>query len=319
VALSFSDETQYVVGVDGGGTKTEAVLAVLDPDSPFPQILATEVTGPSNLQRQPIEASLHEVSIACDALLEQLPSKNKVIAAGCFSMAGSGNETIKAQFQTWLNTKHWLTSSVVTHDARAVLAAGTLTDSGIALIAGTGSIAYARSLDGVESRCGGWQALVGDEGSAHWVARQGFRHALKAFDGRGPATQLVGDLGAWLGTSVPQNWPLQLSLMQREQLAGAARVVTHAAESNDAVALSIIDAAAEELAIMVASLALRQFSNQPVEVAMAGGLLCQCSLLRIKLLEALASRSLTPARFECVTNPVLGAARMALQHLRTVR
>ena len=311
MTISPAKETQYVIGVDGGGTKTEAVLAVADPTSPFPKILATHVTGPSNLQRQPMEASLQEVSLACEALLEQLPGGNKSIAAGCFAMAGSGNEIVRAKFQTWLNGQRWLQSSVVTHDARAVLAAGTLADAGIALIAGTGSIAYARTVDGVESRCGGWQGLVGDEGSAYWVARQGFRQALKAFDGRGPATQLVADLGDWLGNSVPQHWPLQLSLMQREQLADAAPIVTRAAENNDWVALSIIDAAAEELALMVTTLADREFKNQPVEVAMAGGLLCHCPLLYDKLLDALANRSLEIARIERVTNPSAGAARIA--------
>jgi N-acetylmuramic acid 6-phosphate etherase len=317
MALSRTPEAQFVIGVDGGGTKTEAVLAIADPDSPFPIILATQITGPSNLQRQPIEASLHEVTLACNALLDQIPNGTGEVAAGCFAMAGSGNEHIKAQFQAWLNENRWLRRSMVTHDARAVLAAGTLTDSGIALIAGTGSIAYARTVDGQESRCGGWQGLVGDEGSAYWMARQGFRSALRAFDGRGPATRLVADLAVWLDNSAPQHWPYQLSLMKREMLAAAARVVTHAAEAQDTVALSILDSAVEELALLVTTLAVGQFRNTPVEIALAGGLLCHCSLMRDKLREALAKGSLTLARFECVTKPASGAARIALQALAT--
>src|SRR5206468_710817 len=51
----------------------------------------------------------------------------------------------------------------VVHDARLVLAAAGL-EEGIALIAGTGSVAYGRTAGGREAQRGGWGWMVGDDG-----------------------------------------------------------------------------------------------------------------------------------------------------------
>jgi hypothetical protein len=65
---------------------------------------------------------------------------------------------------------------------------------GILLIAGTGSVGYARGADGRVERCGGWGMIVGDEGSAWSLGRNGLAAALRAADGRGPHTPLLPQL-----------------------------------------------------------------------------------------------------------------------------
>jgi N-acetylglucosamine kinase-like BadF-type ATPase len=73
----------------------------------------------------------------------------------------------------------------VVHDTRLVLAAAGL-ESGIALIAGTGSVAFGRDRKGRESRAGGWGWLLGDDGSGPWLAREAAREVMRRADAGEP-------------------------------------------------------------------------------------------------------------------------------------
>jgi glucosamine kinase len=70
---------------------------------------------------------------------------------------------------------------VVLHDARLVLAAAGQ-DEGVALIAGSGSVAYARDGRGREARAGGWGWLLGDVGSGAWMTREAAREVMRRAD-----------------------------------------------------------------------------------------------------------------------------------------
>ena len=69
----------------------------------------------------------------------------------------------------------------IVHDTHLILAAAGV-EHGIAVISGTGSVAWGRTPDGRTARAGGWGYLLGDEGSGYWVARQAVRHALELAD-----------------------------------------------------------------------------------------------------------------------------------------
>ena len=92
----------------------------------------------------------------------------------------------------------------VTTDAAILLAAGTPEGWGLALVAGTGSIAYGRMADGRRARAGGWGHLLGDEGSAYALVLAGLRAVARAADGRGPATVLTERFLAEMSLSRPQ-------------------------------------------------------------------------------------------------------------------
>src|SRR5205823_555312 len=73
----------------------------------------------------------------------------------------------------------------VVHDTRLVLAAAGL-DAGIAVISGTGSVAYGRDAAGREARVGGWGWMLGDEGSGVWIVREAAREVMRRRDAREP-------------------------------------------------------------------------------------------------------------------------------------
>lgn len=81
---------------------------------------------------------------------------------------------------------------IVENDAICALASGTYGESGIVLIAGTGSISYCYNKKTNElNRVGGWGYVLGDEGSGYDIGRQALVAIMKSYDGRGKSTQLT--------------------------------------------------------------------------------------------------------------------------------
>jgi N-acetylglucosamine kinase-like BadF-type ATPase len=190
----------------------------------------------------------------------------------------------------------------VVHDARLVLAAAGF-ESGIALISGTGSVAYGRDRNGREARAGGWGWLIGDDGSAAWLAREAAREVLLRSDSGEPlgalgeamleavkapsATDLMGTLN---GLNEPREW------------AALAGIVFEAA-SNDGGAALLVERTASALGDLVGLVRKQLGLDGPL--VLAGGQLLNQQRLESALRKRLgaATRLLEP--------PVAGAVRLA--------
>jgi len=131
----------------------------------------------------------------------------------------------------------------VTSDAVIAHAGALNGEPGVVLIAGTGVVAVAIDANGALRTADGWGPWLGDEGGGAWIGAAGLRAALRAHDGRGPATTLLDAARARFGA--PETWPAQLN--------GAGALASFApdvlAARDDAAALAIIGAAARALAV----------------------------------------------------------------------
>jgi N-acetylglucosamine kinase len=196
----------------------------------------------------------------------------------------------------------------------------------VALIAGTGAISFGKSPEGERGRAGGWGYLVGDEGSAYDIAREGLRAALRAADGRGESTQLVEMIQAHLhiermSALVPAVYRHNMrdgitSPMRPDQMAALAPLVTQAAESGDAVAQGIVQRAGVELSLNVLAVARRLRLPSPVPLALAGGLLLKSDAVRAGLLAALTPSEWAFSPVAHVAESVHGAVKVALRLAR---
>ena len=198
----------------------------------------------------------------------------------------------------------------IVHDARLVLAAAAM-DSGVALVAGTGSVAYGRSRDGRESQRGGWGWMLGDEGGGVWIAREAARLVIsRAQDGFD-----LGALGAELlvATGARDARGLIANLHDRREpmaWAALARTVFDSQEA-DPGAREIIRRAGVELARLAVE--VRGELGRDLTVVLAGGLLLNQPRLEAAVRGALAG-------VECIRleePPVEGAVRLAEELLRT--
>jgi N-acetylglucosamine kinase-like BadF-type ATPase len=202
----------------------------------------------------------------------------------------------------------------VANDATLLLAAGTPEGWGLAVIAGTGSIAFARSAHGAIGRCGGWGYLLGDEGSAFQIALGGMRAACRAADRCGTATVLVEKFVARMSLKEPPDMipAVYRGPWDRSAIAGMAPLVLAAAEGGDAVARGIVEQEADGLAVTAAG-AVRN-NGLPLNglpVALAGGLLLGSEMYRTAFLDGLRRAGIEPGPVAHVSDPAAGALVLA--------
>ncbi len=254
------------VGLDAGGSKTE----LLARSSTGTEDLRLHGPG-ANPKRVGTETAVRVLADLVREAQHRYPEAR--LATVCAGVAGAGSEADQQQLATLLHRSLQAPGSCtihVVHDAAIALEAAFGAGSGVILIAGTGSVAYARTPAGTLERTGGWGYLLGDEGGGYAIGREGLRAAAHAIDG-GPSTRLRALLAgrhdlpsrqALLHHVYQTDWPLQET----------AALVLEAAGEGDAVASRIIDEQTASLADQVAWLAAR-CPTTTRRMALFGGLM----------------------------------------------
>ncbi len=304
--------TNVVIGIDGGGSKTLALLA--DPQA---QIVGRGVAGPSNYQAVGAEQAWQALEAALHVALADAQVAMGDVRALCLGLAGVDRPADLQLFQQWANRQWPEVPVLIVNDAQLVLAAGTPAGWGVALIAGTGSIAYGANPAGRSARAGGWGHILGDEGSGYAIGLAALRAVVRAADGRGPATQLRAAVLPQWGLADPE------SLIQRVYVdgAGAAEIATLAplvarsAAEGDAVAQAIINDACVELALAAASVVRQLELTGSVPCALAGGLLVNLPVLMSGLRAAAEQLGVLLEPLMTVTEPAMGAVKLAIRQL----
>jgi len=241
----------HVLGIDAGGTKTVCLLA--DEHG----AILSEARGPgANLHTAgelALEKVLHEVM---ETAIGDRPITPHAI---CVGMAGVDRDdearTVRAVMRRLGQRSHTL----VVNDALIALVAGAGDAPGIVVVAGTGSIAYGRNATGEAARAGGWGHMIGDEGSGYWIGREALAAVMRAGDGRGPATELTGDVLAHFAVEDVSRLPRIVYDREAPRVAVAelGPIVQRSADVGDAVATRILERAAEELVLAAGSVASR--------------------------------------------------------------
>jgi N-acetylglucosamine kinase-like BadF-type ATPase len=299
-----------LLGLDGGGTKTAAWLAPLE-DATNTVVLGRGQAGPGNPRAAGFETAEANILAAIDAAFQNANLTRQPVAAACFGLAGAGRSVEQQRITAWAHDQRIAEKILVTGDAEPVLAAASPDSTGIALICGTGSLAWGRNAAGQTARAGGWGYLLGDEGSAYWIAKAGLAAAMRAADGRGAATALLNLFQEELkakdaGEIVARIYAPDMS---RERIASLASVV-FAASDSDVQARQILCDATRELAQMVITLAARLQLPANHTLAMTGGLFINQRLPREGLLVEL-QRTGDHASTTLVPDPVRGAVALA--------
>jgi N-acetylglucosamine kinase-like BadF-type ATPase len=320
--------------VDGGGTKTRALVI-----APTGRCLAYTLGGSSNINTAGPQAAANNMEDALASAAAKLTTAPN-FAAAFFGMAGvndsSAQRAVTQLVADFSRVK--ISGFEVANDTRALHAATFGVGSGIVLIVGTGSKCYGRAEDGREWEAGGVDYLVSDEGSAHDLAIRGIKAALRAIDGRGPATTLrtlifdalklteYGQISQRLHQDSLEN-PGQP--MTKAEIASLAKFVTQACQDGDAVARQVVVDALDSVLETVVTVAKKLgFAPKGLQVGITGGVILNepgASIFQERLAKVLpGAQTLVPK-----IPPVAGAALRALalggvavtpdvvEHLRT--
>ncbi|MFL5800533.1 MAG: N-acetylglucosamine kinase [Roseiflexaceae bacterium] len=304
--------TNFLLGIDGGGSKTVALLA-----GPDGHVIGRGTAEAANYQAIGLERACAAIVRAVAAAFVDARIAPGPVGAVCLGLAGAGRPEDQALFQTWA-AQQWPGARVmIASDAELVLAAGTPGAWGLALICGTGSIAYARDRAGRAARAGGWGYLLGDEGSGYAIGLAALHAVARAADGRGPPTTLTGAVLAHWSLGAPQDLIRRVYRVScsNAEVAALAGLVVGAAADGDATARQIIEGACRELALMLSAAAGQLEMRGPLPCALAGGLIVNQPALAWGVRAAAADLGLALDPVARVAEPAVGAIGMAARLL----
>ncbi|HMD86232.1 MAG TPA: BadF/BadG/BcrA/BcrD ATPase family protein [Terriglobia bacterium] len=297
------------LGIDGGGTRTAAWLA----DSAG-KLLARAESGPSNPFKVGLRAAEREILKAFRTAWREAgfppsvarTSRPPVVRGVCAGISGVDRRSVHRPLLAWMRrhipARHYL----LTSDAVITLAAAVRNAPGIIVIAGTGSIAFARDEQERLLRAGGWGLPFDDRGSGYELGRQAVGTALEAFDGRGPHTILMDRICQHL--HLGEITEIVSRQLEPQQIAALFPLVMEAAREGDLVSRHLCDDAARDLANLAAALLKRAgWTERSMPVVTTGGVFKSSILIRRAFTRHLR-RFAPQARVELLERPPVEGA-----------
>jgi N-acetylglucosamine kinase-like BadF-type ATPase len=296
----------YVVGVDGGTTKTIALVA--DDQG---RILISTRGGGSNWSGEDVTIPMTVVVDTVQKALEPIGLSGQDIAMGVFTLAGADWPEDHTRREEFLGQAGIAQQVKVKNDSFGGLRAGLSKPFGMVLAAGTGMNAATISPDGQEWAFGYYETF----GGAGSIAEHAFEAVLRAEDGRGQSTALTQLVLQQL------NFPT-VEAMLRAHILGRVDhgkylticpLVFDAALAGDRVAVDILVRQGKGLAEYATAMVRRfNMQNQDFEVVLAGSVFKGVGPLLVDTITQEVHREapkaqIVRARFE----PVIGSVLLA--------
>ncbi|MCC3356340.1 N-acetylglucosamine kinase [Bacillus sp. REN16] len=299
----------YILGIDGGGTKTKGVIA-----TETGKIIAEATVGASN----PNNVKKEDLKIELGKLIERLKTESKdaflEVKRVYAGMSGVDHPSARKEMKQLLESL--LPGSIpvtVNNDAITALYSGTLGKPGVVQIAGTGSITFGLNSEGVLDRVGGWGYLLGEGGSGFAVGSEGLQAAFRAHDGLGERTELTTLIcDHFHALALPDIiHTIYNAVNPKELIASLSRYVFTAADHGDPVAQAIIRKNAIHIGEAVSCLTIKQFSGSEradeIPVVLAGGLFNRLDLFKGPMEEIFGKYSIHAKLIRPGIEPVGGA------------
>jgi N-acetylmuramic acid 6-phosphate etherase len=266
--LRVSGDLSGFLGIEGGATRTRAVLA-----DAAGHLLAEAEAGPANIQLL-TDAQLLKL---LGGLRAALPRPSAIAMGLAGARRESDRQRIRrAAARIWPGIPCYATNDLET----ALMAAVPDRKPGprreparVLVLSGTGSCCYGRTPRGEDARTGGWGHVLGDRGSAYDIGLRALRETLRQYDLTGRLGPLGRRLLRKLASNSPEDWVAWSRSAGKSAVAAIAPEV-FAAYADDPLARTIVRAAAAELAIDACACAARvRRAGQPMEFILAGGVL----------------------------------------------
>lgn len=298
----------YYLGIDGGGSKSKAVLC----DEEL-KILSSFQAGPSNFLKVGLsEATDQIINLISSAenYLNCSPDKVSIV----LGTAGAGRKENVADFTDALKVAAKSTQILpknlfITGDINITLHGAFEGGEGLILIVGTGSIIYGKTKHDKEIRKGGFGRLIGDEGSGYSIGRKTINFLSKSFDGRIISTPFfeflidqlkIRDSSALINSVYKNNY----------EISQAAEFTIEAAEKGMGEAEQILSEESDELILLIGS-SLNEFSSKSINLCLSGGLIEHDNFYRRMLIEKIEKYFPQVKLSDPKHSPEFGAVLMA--------
>lgn len=261
----------YVLGIDGGGTKTQAII--LDAAGHY---IGSGIAGSSNFNNIGVEAATANIGEAVNMVRQGAGIDETTFDATFLGIAGVVSEEDRAIVRSMAESLKLAPAkrTGVDHDCRIALAGGLAGAPGIVQIIGTGTSCFGINAAGDGWLAGGWGYLIADEGSGYWLGIEALKAAIAAYDTRGPDTTLLPAVMAALGINNMEEimQRLYVARMSVTEIAALSRLIIEAARHDDSVAAGIIASGANEIARSVEAVARYLHFDEDVRLVLIGGI-----------------------------------------------
>jgi len=305
---------RYVIGVDGGATKTVALIG-----SENGKILGRGESGSSNYHNIGTTAASMAIKRAVTEAQKQARIRWSNPEIAVVALAAVDSPRDRATALRFVRAAKIARTNIVVHDSVAALHAATHGRPGIIVISGTGCVAAGINKAGNYVRAGGWGCLIDDEGSAYDIGIKALRSAFRMLDGRAPKTKLASMLKRRFRVKTLED---ALSLVYSNKfgvdgIAGLTPLVSKLA-SSDRVCRGILNDAGVSLAELTCVVAKElRMKRDPLAITLVGGTF-KAGRYLLQPFQARVRKECPLAKVEIMNiEPVLGAFSLAVFELQT--
>jgi len=296
---------KYLIGIDGGGTKTKCIAANIEAKP-----LYETTSGPSNFLVYRLDKVSETIFNLLEDCIKNISCGFENLAYIVLGTAGAGRkddvERLEEHFQDYAKSKQVLIKNFkVVSDARIALEGAFSGKPGSILISGTGSIMFGKDSKGEIHRVGGFGRLIGDEGSGYSIGRKGLANLSKFYDGRGKHTMLSKLVENHFGINNSEKL-INAVYKNNFDIASIAQQVIYAAKKDDEVCKKIVDEETDELISHIS--AMKEKLNQEVmEVSFIGSIITNDNFFSQMLNKKIKERFNDVIVKEAEHQPVMGA------------
>jgi len=312
------DPRPVVLALDGGSTKTDAVLVAADGT-----LLGRSRVGPSNHQLVGMDGAVDALAAAVAAVataagIDDLPFPLGDV--GVYCLAGLDLPVDEEQLAPAIARRGWTGTDLLRNDTFAVSRAGTRATWGIGVVCGTGTNCAGVGPDGASVRFPALAELSGDFApGGSWLGVRALGLALRAGDGRGAPTVLRRRVPAHFEASDAEAvlTGVYTGTIPYGRLFELARVLLDAAADGDAPARQAADLLADEVvAFAVAAITRLGVEHSAVEIVLGGGIFdTRYDGFHTRLSEGIRAVAPDAILVRLDAPPVLGAALLGLDFI----
>jgi N-acetylglucosamine kinase-like BadF-type ATPase len=298
------------LGVDAGGTKTQAILFTARGEQ-----LAVGRYGTGNWESIGVDAALALYEHIVTDLCRTAKIAVRDITSAGWGLAGLDWPSDELRLRPGIEQCMPHATHTLVNDAFLALRAGSTRPYGVAAIAGTGSTVAAMGVDGKQARTFGLGSEWGDFDGAQQLTRAAFRVAARAHYGIGQETTLTQALLQW--ARLPSIPSLAEAYSRGDSIPDIATFAPHVmqcADHGDVEAQRILTEAGSVLAQniigMAHAVALRSL---PFDVVLAGGVATGGAKVFHATIQSMVQAQLPLAHIVVLQRPpVLGAVLLAM-------
>ncbi|MBU5227341.1 acyl-CoA reductase [Clostridium senegalense] len=303
----------YFLGIDGGGSKTKAVLC-----DEYGKIKYTMYKGSLNyyqIGKDGIKTVLHQLveEILCN--INDIKKDDIVVGLGMPSYKEVVNVT-KIIDQIVKEEFHFVKKFIVENDGIISINGSLIGKKGIHIVSGTGSIGISLNEEGVITRVGGWGPEFGDEGSAYWIGKKTLEIFSKQCDGRYEKTLLYYLIKKYFNLNNNFDIIKYFSndlIDKRKEIAKISKLCFEAATRGDVLCKNVFTKASLELSNIVKALIKNFKGDEEIFLSYSGGVFKSKNLILTPLMNSLCYENITLVK--PILPPELGACLMAFKSI----